>query len=138
MTVGSHLQPLKRAHISSRGGTVILTYMLKIPHKEKGRTVPIPNTNLGILGQVSPKSWRKAQGVGPLNSGGLQSRKEWDCLRASYKNFQEGARPGVKPFSASWLGGLPAPLGALYRTCSVSWPDNPDPWLPQTSVITAR
>lgn len=136
--MGSHRQTLRRAHVSSHGRRVIPMYMLRSPHKEKARTIPFPNANLGILGQVSPKSWPKAQGVGPLHSGGLQSRKEWDCLKAGHRNFQEGSRPGVKPFSASRLGYLPAPLGVLHRICSVSWPDNPDPWLPQTLVITVR
>ena len=103
-------------------------------HKEKSRSFLFLNTNLDVLGQVSPKSWLKAQGVGPLNPGDLQSRKEQHCLRPSCKHFQEGWRPGMKPFPASRLGYRPAPLGALYTT-SASWSDNPDPWLPPTSVI---
>lgn len=77
-------------------------------HKEESLTILFPNTNLEVLGQVSLKRRPKAQGVGPLNPGGLHSRKEQDCLGSSYKHFQEGWRPEMKPF--------PPPSLALSRS----------------------
>ena len=76
-------------------------------HKEESLTILFPNTNLEVLGQVSLKLWPKAQGVGPLNSGRLHSRKEQDCLGSSYKHFQEGWRPGMKPFPPPGLATSP-------------------------------
>lgn len=93
VSVGNHHQPPEE-----RWSFLTWSSSNRNLHKEESLTILFPNTNLEVLGQVSLKRRPKAQGVGPLNPGGLHSRKEQDCLGSSYKHFQEGRRPEMKPF----------------------------------------